>query len=48
MMHRTDTMRVAETADAQVVDLPYGGGAYSMTILLPKSGKSTRRGRVVA
>jgi serpin B len=40
MMHRTDTVRVAETADAQVVDLPYGGGAFSMTILLPKPGKS--------
>lgn len=40
MMRRTDTVRVAETADAQVVDLPYGGGAYSMTIMLPKQGKS--------
>jgi len=40
MMRRTDTVRVAETADAQVVDLPYGGGAYSMTILLPKQGTS--------
>ena len=42
MMRRTDTVRVAETADAQVVDLPYGGGAYAMTILLPKQGKSVR------
>jgi len=42
MMRRTDTIRVAETADAQVVDLPYGGGAYTMTILLPKQGKSVR------
>ena len=40
MMRRTDTVRVAETADAQVVDLPYGGGAFSMTILLPKQGKT--------
>ena len=40
MMRRTDTVRVAETADAQVLDLPYGGGAFSMTILLPKPGKS--------
>ena len=40
MMRRTDTVRVAETADVQVVDLPYGGGAYTMTILLPKPGKS--------
>ena len=42
MMRRTDTIRVAETADAQVVDLPYGGGAYTMTILLSKEGKSLR------
>lgn len=40
MMHRTDTVRVAETGDAQVLDLPYGGGAFAMTILLPKPGKS--------
>jgi serpin B len=40
MMRRTDTIRVAETADAQVVELPYGGDAYAMTILLPKQGKS--------
>jgi serine protease inhibitor len=42
MMRRTDTVYVAETADAQVVDLPYGGGAFSMTILLPKPGKAVR------
>ena len=40
MMHRTDTVRVAETADMQVVELPYGGGAFAMTILLPKPGGS--------
>ena len=40
MMRRTDTVRVAETADAQIIDLPYGGGAFAMTILLPKPGKS--------
>lgn len=40
MMRRTDTVRVAETADVQVVDLPYGGGAYAMTIVMPKQGKS--------
>jgi serpin B len=40
MMRRTDTVRVAETADAQVVDLPYGGGAFAMTILLPRQSKS--------
>ena len=40
MMRRTDTVRVAETADAQVVDIPYGGGAFAMTIILPRPGKS--------
>ena len=40
MMRRTDTVRVAETAGAQVVELPYGGGAFVMTILLPKPGES--------
>jgi serine protease inhibitor len=40
MMRRTDTVRVAEMADFQVVDLPYGGDAFAMTILLPKPGKS--------
>ena len=42
MMRRTDTVRVAETPDLQVVELPYGGGAYAMTILLPKPGKAVR------
>jgi serpin B len=40
MMNRKDTIAVAETADAQIVDLPYGGGAFTMTILLPRQGKS--------
>jgi serpin B len=40
MMRRTDTVRVAETGDAQVVDLSYGGGAFAMTIIMPKPGKS--------
>ena len=42
MMRRTDTVRVAETADLQVIELPYGGGAYAMTILLPTPGKAVR------
>ena len=40
MMKKTDTLLVAQTADMQVVELPYGGGAYAMTILLPRQGKS--------
>jgi serine protease inhibitor len=42
MMNRKDTISVGQTADAQVIELPYGGGAYAMTILLPKPGKSVR------
>jgi serpin B len=40
MMQVKTTARVAATADAQIIDVPYGGGAYAMTILLPKPGKS--------
>jgi len=40
MMRRTDTVRVAETADAQVVEMPYGGDAFALTIILPKPGGS--------
>ena len=40
MMRRTDTVRVAETSGARIIDLPYGGGAFAMTILLPRQGES--------
>src|SRR4029434_9661367 len=40
MIHRTDTVRVAVMADAQVVELRYGGDPYAMTIILPKPGES--------
>jgi serine protease inhibitor len=42
MMQRKDTIGVAETGDAQIIDLAYGGGAFAMTILLPKPGRSIR------
>jgi serine protease inhibitor len=42
MMRRTGELRVAQTPDAQVIDLAYGGDAYAMTILLPRSGKPIR------
>jgi serpin B len=42
MMRRTGELRVAQTADAQVIDLAYGGDAYAMTILLPRAGKPIR------
>jgi len=38
MMHITSEFDYFENADFQAVDLPYGDGYYSMTILLPKSG----------
>jgi serpin B len=40
LMHRDGTMRLLRTADFDAVDLPYGNGAYSMTVLLPAAGKS--------
>lgn len=39
LMHRQGQMLYAETADYQAVDLPYGNGAFTMTVLLPKPGK---------
>ncbi len=39
MMHREpDTLRYASLADAEVVDLLYGNGAWSLTIVLPREG----------
>lgn len=35
LMYRRDTIAYAETADWQAVDLPYGNGAFSMTVVLP-------------
>lgn len=40
MMHRTDTMRVGTPGGRMVVDLGYGGDAFSMTIILPQPGES--------
>lgn len=41
MMALTDTVRYTETNDAQWLDMAYGNGAYSMTLVLPKPGFST-------
>ena len=38
LMELTDTLRYAEADNYQVVDLPYGGKAFSMTVVLPKAG----------
>jgi serine protease inhibitor len=40
LMEITDTLSYAETGTYQAVDLPYGGGAFSLTVVLPKSGTS--------
>jgi len=40
LMEITDTLPYTETEMFQAVDLPYGGGAFSMTILLPGEGAS--------
>jgi serpin B len=36
LMELKDTLLYAETNDYQAVDLPYGGKAFSMTVLLPR------------
>ena len=36
LMHRHDSMLYAATPTYQAVDLPYGNGAYSMTVVLPR------------
>ncbi len=38
LMHENTDLRYYENADVQVVDLPYQGGEYSMTVVLPKQG----------
>jgi serpin B len=40
LMHRAALMSYAETPLYQAVDLPYGDSAFTMTVVLPKSGKS--------
>ena len=41
MMHQQEKLLYADKGDYEALQLPYGNGAYSMTILLPKEGKST-------
>ena len=40
LMTQTDTLRYLETDTYQAVDLLYGNGAFSMTVLLPRSGQT--------
>lgn len=37
-MHREGGFRAGRTANVQVVELPYGGDAFAMTILMPDEG----------
>jgi serpin B len=39
-MYRKGGFRLGSTPDAQVIELPYGGDAFAMTILLPRQGVS--------
>ena len=41
MMHMEQQFLYADKGDYEALNLPYGNGAYSMTILLPKDGKTT-------
>ena len=40
MMHQSNDFNYTETTDCQALRLPYGNKAYTMTILLPKEGKT--------
>lgn len=40
LMHREGTMRHLGTADFDAVDLPYGNSAFTMTVVLPRAGRS--------
>lgn len=40
MMHRNGKYQYMDNADFAAVNLPYGNGSYSMTVILPSRGKS--------
>lgn len=40
MMHRNGKFQYMDNADFAAVNLPYGNGSYSMTVILPNRGKS--------
>ncbi len=46
LMHRRADLLYLDDADFQAVELPYGGGAYAMTVVLPRHG--VRLAEVVA
>lgn len=40
LMYRRDTLAFGGDEDVAIVDLPYGGGAFSMTVVVPRAGVS--------
>lgn len=40
LMHRQGKTLYAETSDYQAVDLPYGDSAFTMSVVLPRDGRS--------
>ncbi len=40
MMHRHGSVSLMSTTDFMAADLPYGNGAYTMTVIVPQQGKS--------
>jgi len=42
LMRRTDSLRYFSTGRAKGVDLPYGNGAFRMTVIVPVEGTSAR------
>ena len=42
MMHRTDSLRYGSTNRAKMVDLPYGSGAFRMTVIVPEEETTAR------
>jgi len=42
MMYQKDTFAYAQDNYAQYLDMPYGNNAFSMTVILPNEGKTTK------
>lgn len=40
MMHLDEKLRMTETANSKIVEIPYGQGNYSMVVVLPDEGTS--------
>jgi serpin B len=40
LMHKADSVSYAEVSGTRIVELPYGGGAFAMSVVLPPEGTS--------